>query len=227
MSRLGALATIRRHRHRAPYATIVLSGGYEEAGESGRHEVQAGDVLIHPPFSAHCDRILRCSAEVLDIPLPMDGQDWPRRGRVADPDRLVRLAERDESLAAQMLLAVLVPDESRCDDLPDRLARDLDMARPPAIAAWADRNGIARETLTRQFRQLYDVAPAHFRVELRARRAWRTIVQERRSTLADIASACGYADQPQLTREVRALTGSPPGTWRKYATSRSHSFKTG
>ena len=46
-----------RHVHKRAYAALVLSGGYEEAGDSGRHRVQAGNVVLHEAFEAHLDRI--------------------------------------------------------------------------------------------------------------------------------------------------------------------------
>lgn len=223
LANLSSLAAIRRHRHIRPYATIVLSGGYEEAGDRGRFRVSAGDVLIHPPFAAHCDRIWRGDAKVLDIALPMDGREWPRRGKVADADLLIRIAERDGAAAQDALLSSLSPAEEACSDLPDLLADNLDKAHPTPIARWASGNGLARETLTRQFTQLYEIAPSRYRVEARARRAWRMIVREASLPLADIAAACGYADQAQLTREVRLLTGFTPGAWRRSA-SPSHLF---
>lgn len=36
---------------------MVLSGGYEEAGEGGRRRVAAGDVIVHHPFEAHLNRV--------------------------------------------------------------------------------------------------------------------------------------------------------------------------
>lgn len=227
ISDLSCLSSIARHGHVRPYATIILSGGYEEAGDGGRFRVEAGDVLIHPPFSAHCDRDIRAPARLLDLPLPMDGRDWARRGWLADPDNIVRTAELDLTAAASLLLERFQPRPSAEADLPDCLAAALDRPRPPAIADWACAHGLARETVSRAFTRLYEVAPARYRVEARARRAWRMIVADPGLPLSDIAYTCGYADQAQLTREVRALTGHPPGAWRRRAASASHSFKTG
>jgi hypothetical protein len=33
---------IPRHRHREPYAALILSGGYEESGNLGRYRVRFG-----------------------------------------------------------------------------------------------------------------------------------------------------------------------------------------
>lgn len=229
MARPSVLAphlAIDRHVHARPYATIILSGGYEEAGDRGRFRVSPGDVLFHQPFSSHCDRVGGRRVEILDLSLPVDGRDWAKWGRITDPDLLVRTAERDTADAVNLLLEDIDPVEDGCDDLPDRLATALLSAHPPAISGWAAANGTPRETLTRQFTRLYQIAPARFRVEARARRAWRMIIADRPATLADIAFTCGYADQAQLTREVHALTGRPPGGWRRLVASPSHLFKT-
>lgn len=215
-------AKIERHKHAHPYAAVVLSGSYEEAGESGRWRVTAGDVLIHPAFSAHCDRVSPRNTRVLDIPLALDRVPHLRRGQITDPDALARIAERDPRAAAEHLIAALRPAACGVMDLPDQLAAELNSDRPPdSIARWAAAHGVARETLSRQFRALYEVSSARYRVEARARRAWTALV---RSTIpfVELAHACGYADQAHLTRDVVALTGRTPGAWRR----QSQIFKT-
>jgi hypothetical protein len=44
-----------RHRHESGYLALVLSGGYEEAGDRGRFHVHAGNVVLHGAFEAHMD----------------------------------------------------------------------------------------------------------------------------------------------------------------------------
>lgn len=203
-----------RHRHVGAYATLVLSGGYEEAGDSGRFRVSEGDVLVHAPFSAHRDAISRTGAVVLDLPLPFDGRDWHSRGRLRDPDALVRSAQRDASEATAELLDQLQPDAAAETDLPDLLARDLAADPQLAIGAWAERRHVSRETAWRHFTSAYGVDIAAFRGEARARNAWRMIVSSR-LPLADIAATTGFSDQPHMSRAIKALTGRPPGAWRR------------
>ena len=78
-SQLETASEIARHRHTGAYATIVLAGAYEEAGDAGRFRVGAGDVLLHAPFSAHRDIVSNARTIVLDLPLPFDARDWPAR----------------------------------------------------------------------------------------------------------------------------------------------------
>lgn len=210
--RLAPHALIPRHRHAEPYAALVLRGGYEEAGECGRFRVGTGDVLIHAAFSSHLDRTHRC-AEVLNLPLPLLWAARSDRWCVHDPDAIARTAERDLQAATEMLLASLVPGAPALDDAPDELARTLASRDATAIASWSRGSGVTRQTTWRWFHDLYGVAPTRFRVEARARRAWRRVMQST-APLSVIASDEGYADQAHMTRDLRAFTGHTPGHWR-------------
>ena len=213
-SLLPPAADIARHRHREPYATVVLAGAYEEAGDAGRIAAQAGEVLLHGPFSAHRDRISAKRTMVLDLPLPFDGRDWPARARIADPDLIVRLAERDGVVAVAALLGELVPAAAaEEEDFPDQLSAALRTSAPPRIGEWAAARGRSREHVSRSFEALYGVPPAAYRADCQAKRAWRMIV-EGKDSLAGIAVEAGYADQAHMTRAVTRLTGASPRRWR-------------
>ena len=214
--------TIPRHIHDEAYAAIVLDGGYEEAGERGRWRVRAGDVLLHGRFSGHWNH-RPGKALVLNLPLAA-APDLPAMARTADPDLLARLAERDPAEAASALLETLRPGQAGLADAPDQLAQALSGDDAPAVEAWARDQGVARETAFRWFRDAYGVGPARFRVEARARRAWRSIV-EGDTALVDIAAEAGFADQAHMSRDVKALTGRSPGAWRGQIRLQ-HSFKT-
>jgi AraC-like DNA-binding protein len=213
--------TIPRHVHDEAYAAVVLDGGYEEAGERGRWRVRAGDVLIHGRFSGHWNRAPG-KALVLNLPLPADLRPDTAMARTSDPDLLARLARRDPREAAAALLETLRPGADGLADAPDLLAQALSGDGAPGVEAWARDQGVTRETAFRWFRGAYGVGPARFRVEARARRAWRLIV-ESDGALADIAAEAGFADQAHMSRDVKDLTGRAPGAWRA---SLQHSFKT-
>lgn len=213
-SQLPRSADIARHHHREPYATIVLAGGYEEAGDAGRLSAHPGEILLHGPFSAHRDRISSARTVVLDLPLPFDGRDWPSRARVGDPDRLVRLAERDPVAAVGEMMAGLTPAAlDQEEELHDQLSRALRSGEPPRIGAWAAARGRSREHVSRCFEVVYGVSPAAYRADCRAKRAWRLIVGGSNG-LAGVAAEAGYADQAHMTRAVTRLTGQSPRRWR-------------
>lgn len=218
---LEAGAILPRHHHAEPYAAVVLSGGYEEAGEGGRFQVEAGDVLIHAPFSSHLDRRARPGTTLLNLPLPVGAALRSTCRRIGDPDDLIRTAGRDPTAAVAHLLARLGPETSRVLDEIDLLAQALMSDSEDRILAVADEHGISRATLWRRLHAAYGVGPGRFRLEARARRAWRRLVADD-EPLTVVALAEGYADQAHMTRDVRALTGRTPGRWRAL----KHSFKT-
>src|ERR1700759_147068 len=118
-SRLEPASDIVRHRHASGYATLVLSGAYEEAGDGGRVCGEGGDVLLHAPFSVHRDRIAHSGALLLDLPLPFDGRSWSPRALPRDPDTVIRTAARAGREAAALLISSLNPLDDGEGDLPD------------------------------------------------------------------------------------------------------------
>jgi AraC-like DNA-binding protein len=78
-----------------------------------------------------------------------------------------------------------------------------------SVASTADTLGWTTRTLHRHTRQAFGYGPATLRRVLRFRRAlnlaWAGV------PAAEIAASTGYADQPHLAREVRALAGVPLG----------------
>lgn len=222
-SLLAPGAAVARHGHAQAYASVVLQGGYQEAGDGGRWDVAAGDVLVHAPFSAHCDRASATGARVLNIALPRSIAR-SARGAAADIDQVIRLAARDPREAAEALMRGWREGGPGWVDAPDLLARTLCGPEANGLALWASTAGVSRATAFRWFRLAYGVAPTTYRIECRARAAWRLIVDSP-DGLADIAVAAGYADQPHMNRDVRSLTGRSPGAWRSAATLQ-HSSKT-
>jgi AraC-like DNA-binding protein len=204
---------IGRHYHERPYATLVVDGGYEEAGDQGRFTVSAGDLLLHPAFSAHRDIVRRPGSRVLDLPLPFDGRPWPGLGALRDPDLVIRTARRDAGEATGLLLEGLVAVTPTAETPADRLATALSDDPTLRIGDWAEANRHSPAWLARHFVRHYGVTSAMFRTEARARRAWRRIVSSA-APLAEIALACGFADQAHMTRAVGRLTGRPPSAWR-------------
>lgn len=217
--RWNSRAYIPLHRHNHAYAALVLSGSYEESGSRGRFRAGPGDVLLHEVFEAHLDRFQKSGARIFSLGL----QAWPSgppMARVADPDRIVRTAERDAAEASALLLADLRARPSVAHDWQDMLAADLLSDPDWRLDDWARRSALAPATVSRGFRRIFGMTPAAFRLQARARRAL-TMVTASQVPLAAIAATTGFADQAHMSRAIRALTGAPPGRWR-----RSNPFKT-
>jgi AraC-like DNA-binding protein len=79
----------------------------------------------------------------------------------------------------------------------ERLARDI---------------GWSRRHLTERFRVQLGIAPKTAARIFRFERACR-VIRDERPRLADVAAACGYHDQPHMTREWNALAGCSPREW--------------
>jgi AraC-like DNA-binding protein len=206
----GELLT--RHRHREPFAAVVLSGGYDEAGDTGRHRVQAGDVVFHGAFEAHLDRFGAPGAEVLVIPLP-EGWSGSTLGSLADADAVARAAERDTSEALHLVASNVAVREPQSEDWPEALAAALRFDPSLSLADWADRIGLHRGSLSRGFAQVFGISPAAYRLSQRARRAIAGVVNTD-EPLSSVAAASGFADQAHMTRAVRAVAGTPPAALR-------------
>jgi AraC-like DNA-binding protein len=207
------------HRHLRAYATVVLAGSYEESGHVGRIQATAGDVLIHPALDCHSNRVISAGLKLIRL-------DWTDTSGIGglyhldDLDELARTAERDVLEATLLLEHVLrkesLPSPGRKNDWPDVLLMDLAKDAFTEIGAWAEVNGLARETVSRGFAAAYGIAPSVLRAELRARTAWLRITNGP-DCLSRIAADTGFADQAHMTRWIHRMTGAPPSAWRRNA----------
>lgn len=209
-------AVFGRHSHEHAYAAIVLSGGYEEAGDQGRFRVEAGDAVLHERFEAHINRFSGSGAMVLNLPLPDRYSFLPGRASIADPDSIVRVAETNKTEAARLLLSAITVQDTGYADWPDELAADL-MENPSlSLSRWGEIRGLAPWAVSRGFMQVFDLSPSAFRARTRARHAWKAI-ETSEIPLAQIAAHVGFSDQSHMTRSVKHLTGIGPQAWRNSA----------
>jgi len=214
-TRHGPREDLPRHPHDHAFAALVLSGGYVEAGDTGRHAVEAGDVLLHRAWESHLDRFDGRGAEVLVLPIA-DADAARLAGRIADPDTIARLAESDRIAAADALLAKLAPRPITYADWPDLLAAALREDPNLSVTLWADRSGLHPGSVSRGFRQVFGVTPMAYRLIQRTRSAL-IAIRTSVSPLSAIASDCGFADQAHMSRAIRSLTEATPNALRRAA----------
>lgn len=118
----------------------------------------------------------------------------------------------------------------RLDLLEAEMRRRLDAADPasPDVAhAWSllqrsagtvavgeltRRLGCSRRHLSRRFREQIGVGPKASARIIRFRRAVELFAADDGRRFAEIAAGCGYADQPHMNREFRALAGCAPAS---------------
>jgi AraC-like DNA-binding protein len=207
ISRHAGGALLGRHRHRSGYAALALAGGYVEAGDRGRHRIEAGDVVLHAAYEAHRDEFSPAGALVLNLPLA--AAPAHPTGRVEDVDAILRLAERDPRGASELLLESLKPCDLRLNDWPDLLAEALTSDLDLRIADWAERMKLAPASVSRGFQRAYGISPKRYRARQRSLRALKALPGWRGS-LALLAAELGFADQAHMTRCCTALTGRTP-----------------
>jgi AraC-like DNA-binding protein len=209
-------ATFARHGHERAYAAIVLSGGYEEAGDHGRFRVGIGDVVLHERFEAHINRFSGLGATVLNLPLSDRYAFLPGSASIADPDFVIRIAEKNKAEAAELLLSTATVQQTGFADWPDELAAAL-MENPSlSLSLWGANRGLTPWAISRGFMQVFGLSPSAFRARTRARHAWKAI-ETSGEPLSQIAAHLGFADQSHMTRSVKQLTGVGSQAWRTAA----------
>lgn len=163
-------------------------------------------VQFRPGVARHfldvaADELTDCIAPGLDVArwslAPALDADDPRRAIAAIDAALRRHLSRTQ------------PPTARIDHLVSAMERAQGMLRVDALA---DRYGISRRQIERDFRHAVGLTPKTFAAILRFRHAGRCIREGQ--SLAEVALAAGYADQSHLTRAFSRLAGLPP---RAYA----------
>lgn len=193
-----------RHLHTRAYTAVVLKGAYVEAGDTGLHRLQEGHVLRHASFESHLNRFEDSRVEVLV--LTVDTPGLPMLGKINDPDRVARLAERDMLEALAELQEQFGACSAAVCDWPGALARDLMEAPSVSLRAWAASHGLHPASLSRGFTQQFGITPAGFRRIAKFRRA-QALLRQGGLGLAEIAVEAGFCDQPHMAREIKRRSG--------------------
>ncbi|GAA1869648.1 AraC family transcriptional regulator [Pseudonocardia alni subsp. carboxydivorans] len=125
-------------------------------------------------------------------------------GRALPGGTVPRLDELDDPVLASL------PARLAAEPTWDRLSAT---AGRVGVAELAAETGWSRRHLQSRFRSQVGLTPGTVRRVLRFARA-AELVGGGRDPLALVAAECGYADQPHLSREFRALAGISPAAFR-------------
>lgn len=236
------------HRHDT-YAMAITIAGVQSFRYRGaaRHSLPGQVVVIHPD-ELHDGRagdgaVFRYRSLYLkptDLQSILGGRSLPfLDGGVSSHPRLVRATrallddltrplespECDEglhNLALALLEAAGAPlKPARVDYAAVQRAREYVEAHLDdtiELATLAQACGRDRWQLSRDFRAVLGASPYRYALLRRLDRA-RAMMRTGRS-LADIASACGFADQSHFTRHFKKTFGMTPSTWSTHERSR-------
>lgn len=229
------------HAHDRAYVVLVWNGGFRETTAEGEVELSSGGVIVMPAAHPHDDTIAARGARGLLVTLEPSFSLLPRRWHAAHGGAVSRamialaLAYRDggaaEMLAVEEQLVDAIARASNDHRQPRdaravRIARELLEAhaeQPVRFSRVAREAGVAPAYLSRAFRRHTGVTMGEHLRGLRAKRAASRLASSR-DPLAEIAIACGFADQSHLSRVFRSQYGITPRRYRELA--RSNSFKT-
>lgn len=89
-----------------------------------------------------------------------------------------------------------------------------DLSADVTMSDLASACGLSVSYFARAFRQSTGQPPHRWLLEQRVARA-RTLMSSPALPLADVALACGFADQSHFTRVFKSLVGASPGVWRR------------
>jgi AraC family transcriptional regulator len=167
-----------------------------------RHMADTRDI-VHPPA-------VRSLAQVLFDTLRAEEPNAPLMAHVAMALRaIIPAPRRDDAGTVRGGLAIW--QERRALTF---MEQRLDQSFP--VSDVADACGLSVNHFSRAFRRSLGKPPHRWLLDRRIDRA-RELLQETPLTLADIALACGFAEQSHFTRVFTRLVGMPPGAWRRAA----------
>jgi AraC family transcriptional regulator len=104
----------------------------------------------------------------------------------------------------------LAPWQLRCatELMIERVGEDMPLSEPAAAC------GLSAGYFARAFKQSMGTPPHRWLLLQRVLRA-KSLLRDADRSLADIAVACGFADQSHFTRIFTAIVGLSPGAWRR------------
>ncbi|MDQ0463280.1 AraC family transcriptional regulator [Caulobacter ginsengisoli] len=220
------------HGHEEGHFIFITAGDFVTEAGAG----EDGPLLIfNPPGTFHRDHF-RAGGAFFSVKVPPEAQaaaaelSPPRSptrlgqlAAVAAMERLIREThawDGDAALSAEAACLELLAGAGRgglTERRPPRwLAQAADLLRDGAggVAAVAALIGVHPIHLARTFRAFHRCTPGEYLRACRLRRAAGLLCRTRMA-LADIAHACGYADQSHLTRSFARAHGVAPDAFRR------------
>jgi len=129
-----------------------------------------------------------------------DAPGWHERIRLAEHYVINRIAAAARAVKPEILYACRMIAESRGDLRVAYIAGDLGWSRKRLVSAFRDEIGLS---------------PKLFSRIVRFGHATELAMSPEIGGWAELATACGYADQAHMTREFVEFSGAPPRRWQR------------
>ncbi|HEY1866690.1 MAG TPA: AraC family transcriptional regulator [Candidatus Cybelea sp.] len=239
------------HEHQLSYFLLPFAGGYRETRDGVTIQYEPFSIAFHPAGFVHSDEILG-PERFFAIEFQAEWQD--RVGHLFDPaawrfelqhgeavwlavgllqrflhDELDDVFEVDAVVSEMLGIALRLVDGDRPQRVwvsdVKRLLRE-EYANGISLPELGSRIGIHPASLSRGFRLGEGITVGEYLTRVRVQQACRRMI-DRDASLADIAAACGFADQSHLTRAFKSVTGSAPGVFRDLVARQSRATESG
>lgn len=214
------------HEHEGPHLCLLLAGAFQQAAGMQERSLTAGEVGHYPAGDHHRNRIGPRGAVCLNIDL--GGEIAPatfQTSAAAVPLRIaaVRLAQalaigdQPDGLEIECLAAELAAPTAG-DPPPGQVVikgvMDALEQRPHStLVEIAQSVGRHPTHLARAFRRATGLSIGAYRRRLRLQSLC-VDLRTGSTPLSELALRHGYSDQAHMSRDVKSLTGRPPGAWR-------------
>lgn len=221
------------HAHERTYLSFVLRGSFVEEAGTARDVARSTTVVIMPAGATHRNRIGPSGARSLVIGIDEDfgrragfiaeRRRWIDRGApiqlLARAYRAHRLGETDT--IEELLFAFADAVRGTPDDVREPLASIERILRetfvnPLTVTEMARAVDRDPAYLCRAFRKQAGCTMGEYLRQVRAKKA-ADLIASTDTPLAEVASACGFADQSHLTRVFKAQVSMTPHEFRRFA----------
>lgn len=161
-----------------------------------------------------CRALLRMPARAL-WDLSVEARDLMGPAAVELRERLHLAASWDDRFAVcdDVLGRLLRPDDGVASAVGEAWRAIVDSGGATPVTDLAAHVGWSRRHLSQRFTDELGCSPKLAARVVRFDRACRMLRHPRRPTIAGVAAACGYYDQPHLNRDFVDLAGCAPGVW--------------
>lgn len=228
-----------QHAHRAPYLCFVTKGKFTERQGRTVDTCDRTSCLFRPADDEHANEFSAAGAVCVNVDISNALLDHLREAGLAEHRFAVRspfiqqlrarfydeLAARDALsglVVASLVTEIMVFASrrqtesrvrgSRCVEKAQRMI-EADFATPLSLTGIATVIGVHPVHLARQFRVVHGCTVGDYIRQVRVAFVRRQLATTR-TPIAQIALSAGFADQSQLTRTFRRVTGRTPAVYR-------------